>query len=509
MYPLLLDRLVERSAHDTGDVINDVIGGMRLSPAELLDLARRQAGVLVDLGITPGSTVATMISTSVEGVVAWLSCAIAGAIEVPLSTEIRRDLMAAQLTASGASVLIADDGPLADVAALPRASHPVRHMLRTSQSPRPPQVIATRLSVADAATERRGRVPLDVALPSATDVACGVLTSGTTGSPKCVLVPWGQLRQMFTRAMTPSRETDEVSLAFTPLNHLIARGMVYRGLLHTCGRVALRPRFSLSHWWEDVRTQRATEAILPASAASWIMRLPESGIDGDNPLRRVIITPLTPGADLFARRFRTQVSIAYGATEIGMPIAQTGLPADLRSCGRVVPGSDVRIQSPIDGSLVPVGQIGELAVRAVEGSVSTNYLGTPDTIANDGWITTGDLFRADAAGDYYFVERLHDLIRRRGENIAPSQIEHVALRHQDVAVAAAVATVADDGEDEVVLYVQPHEGSGSSLLDELRALLVRELPRFMIPSRITLLDEIPMTPTGKVQRRALRDWDTQ
>ncbi|WP_255389482.1 AMP-binding protein [Pseudonocardia sp. EC080619-01] len=295
----------------------------------------------------------------------------------------------------------------------------------------------------------------------------------------------------------------ESVFVFTPLNHLIARGLVYRALLHDHGRAVLRRRFSRSDWWADVRAHGCTEAILPAASAHWLLAARPSDDDTRNPLRRVIITPLIPQAREFEARFDVPVSISFGSTECGIPIASRTLPPDLRSCGRAVAGVALQIVTPGTDIAVPDGEVGELLVRSEPDKVSVGRLGGALPRRADGWIATGDLLRRDGGGWYFFEGRLHDVIRRRGENISPTPIEDAAIRDPDVLLAVAVPVPSEVGEDDIKLFVQPRPGRQIGL-DRLAGRLEGDLPRFMVPRYLESRVDLPMTPTGKIRRAQLR-----
>ncbi|GLL09766.1 ATP-dependent acyl-CoA ligase [Pseudonocardia halophobica] len=466
--------------------------------AETQAETRRRAGAFASIGVGPGTPVATMPSTSADSVLTWFGLASLGAYEIPVSPELTRDLLVTALSNAGAEALVVEQAGLSRALDLAAALPLLRTVIVSGDGPLPPDSRVRRLS--DLAGPE-----LDRPLPNAGDVACGMLTSGTTGPPKCLLVPWGQLRQMFAAGLGIERDSpDEVMFVFTPFNHLIARGLVYRALLFDGGRAVLRPRFSRSMWWSDIKAAGCTEAIMPAAAAYWLLAADPGPADADNPLRRVVITPLIDEAREFADRFGVQVSVAFSATECGMAVASDGLPPDLRSCGRAVPGTELRILDVVTGAPVPDGAIGQLHVRNAPTAMCVGRLGGPPVPRDpDGWVATGDLFHRDTEGWYFFDGRMHDVIRRRGENISPHPIENAATAQPDILLAAAVAVPSAFGEDDIKLYVQPTP-SAQLDLDDLAGRLEDALPRFMVPRYLEARAELPMTPTGKIRRAELR-----
>ena len=156
------------------------------------------------------------------------------------------------------------------------------------------------------------------------------------------------------------------------------------------------------------------------------------------------------------------------------------------------------------------GQAGELLVRHKQpGIISTEYLGMPDkTIESrrDLWFHTGDALRRDAEGWYYFVDRVKDALRRRGENISSFEVEAVLRSHAAVADCAVVGVPAEQqgGEDEVMAFIVPHAGQAIDYPD-LAAWCDARMPAFMVPRYFDCLAELPRTPTEKVRKKELRE----
>jgi crotonobetaine/carnitine-CoA ligase len=166
----------------------------------------------------------------------------------------------------------------------------------------------------------------------------------------------------------------------------------------------------------------------------------------------------------------------------------------------------VRIVDDNDCEL-PVGEVGELMVRAdMPFALSHGYHRNPEATARawrNGWFHTGDAFRRDEHGNHFFVDRLKDAIRRRGENISSFEVEKEILAHPGVRDAAVVAVASEHGEDEVLAVVCPVDGGAVDCEDLVRFLQPR-LARFMVPRYVRVLDDLPRTPTNKVQKHLLR-----
>jgi crotonobetaine/carnitine-CoA ligase len=242
--------------------------------------------------------------------------------------------------------------------------------------------------------------------------------------------------------------------------------------------------------------------------ASMLLAAPARPDDADNPLERVMLGPLMPEIEDFTTRFGLQVTTGYGMTEIGAPLASGGYDiGDWRSCGRARSGYELRVVDDQDEE-VPDGVVGELVVRSDEPwMLNSGYWRMPEATAaawRNGWFHTGDGFRRDTDGRYYFVDRMKDAIRRRGENISSFEVERLVLEHPSVADVAAVPVPSPLGEDDVMVHVVAAPGSELTA-ESLHADLSRTMPTFMVPRYIELTDALPRTQTFRVRKVELRD----
>jgi carnitine-CoA ligase len=193
-------------------------------------------------------------------------------------------------------------------------------------------------------------------------------------------------------------------------------------------------------------------------------------------------------------------------TELSVPLFAGPNPTLAGICGRAQPGIELRLVDEHDMP-VPEGATGELLVRAAEPwTLSHGYLNDPAATARawrNGWFHTGDLFRRNAAGDYFFVDRCKDAVRRRGENISSFEVERALLKFPGVREAAVVPVPGDGSEDEVLAVVAPAPGS-SLVPRDLIQFVATHLAPFMVPRYVRVLDELPKTPTQKIEKHALR-----
>jgi crotonobetaine/carnitine-CoA ligase len=200
---------------------------------------------------------------------------------------------------------------------------------------------------------------------------------------------------------------------------------------------------------------------------------------------------------------------SYGSTEVGM-VARRTLDAPEGSVGGVDPDLyDARVVDDLDEE-VPVGEVGELLVRPrLPWTTTLGYFGMPDRTLEafrNLWFHTGDAARLDADGHLWFVDRIKDRIRRRGENIASVDVESVLMEHDAIADAAVVAVPADEegGEDEIKAVLVAAAGHDLDAIT-VWAWCDDKLPYFAVPRYVEILPELPKTPTAKVRKNELRD----
>jgi len=334
---------------------------------------------------------------------------------------------------------------------------------------------------------------------------CRILfTSGTSGWSKAVELSHGY------EVYTGQRHVDLLDIGaddrwlyVTPMFHIDAI-YIFSILLHTGAALALAPDFSASRFWNDVRSSEATYlcyvgAILP------ILLKGKDAPQGHS-LRMVVGGGSTrEQLEMFERRFNVTVLEAFAMTECIACTFNTVARRRIGSVGLPVPGYDVAILGR-DGRPSAPGIAGEIAVRAQDPcGLFTGYRGDQAATAEamrDGWFHTGDLGTRDADGYFYYLGRIKDAIRVRGENVSAMELESIADRHPDVAATAAVPVPSALGEDDILLYVElkPDRGlSPRALFDYIAA---RASP-FMVPRYIRFVRSLPRTATEKVQKSAL------
>ncbi|MCZ7525384.1 MAG: AMP-binding protein [Acidimicrobiia bacterium] len=505
---LVLPHTIARRAEaDPGRVCIQEVDGRTFTYGELHEAVLTWADALRRLGVGSEDTVATMFPNTADSFLAWLACGWLRAFEVPINTMYRGRMLEYILTNSRARTLVFAEEYLPQLADVAGALEHAERVVVPDLSGEPPDLPFPVLGPGDFLA---GAAPAaDLEGPAHHDVCCIIYTSGTTGPAKGVLMPWAELYTGFLGAVPEDSLVPEGAYySALPTFHVGGKISVYLAAVRNA-RVVLREKFSLTEFWDDVHRYGCTTTGLIGMMAQLLLTLPARPDDADNPLHRIQTGPLFPEVDEFERRFGLDVFTGYGMTEIGAPTFMTSAQRrDWRSCGLVRPGYELRIVDEYDEE-VPVGEVGELIVRTAEPwLLNSGYFANPEATARswrNGWFHTGDGFRRDEEGFYYFVDRLKDAMRKKGENISSLEVEGYVREHPAVLEVAAVAAPSDfgHGEDEVKVVVVPAPGAE---LDpaELVAFLEPRMPRFMLPRFVEVVSELPKTQTQRIRKVELR-----
>jgi crotonobetaine/carnitine-CoA ligase len=300
---------------------------------------------------------------------------------------------------------------------------------------------------------------------------------------------------------------DDTYLIDLPLFHVGALAPLIAHL-SLGARLAIRGVFTATRYLDVMREVGANGCLLVGTMAPALLATPERPDDADNAWRHAYISPMVADPKGFAQRFGLdEVWIAFGGTEMGCVFYTEGDIPDPRTVGKVRPGMEVRIVDEHDMPLPP-GEVGELVMRTSRPwELNLGYWNNPEKtveVWRNGWYHSGDGFTYDEDGNYYFVDRIKDSLRRRGENISSFEVEREVVTHPDVLEAACVAAPGRfENDDEVKIFVVPVE---RATIDpaELIQYLVPRMPYFMVPRYVEVVDELPKTPTAKVKKHELR-----
>jgi crotonobetaine/carnitine-CoA ligase len=503
-----LDALLTRQAERHPDRVFLRFRQRDITFAEVERDATELAHGLAAVGVAPGDMVATLLPNCAEAAILPFAVARRGAVFAPINTAFRGPVLAHVLNLSRAEVLAVDEDLVDALAQVAGAATHLRTVLVRGDLAAARQGLPE-LDVRPVAALRTGEHDPIAPPNGADDLAMLLFTSGTTGRSKgCMLSHRFGPRQAELMVEHLELRDDDVLYCPFPLFHLDALVLTLMPALVLGATAAIGDRFSVSGFWDEVRSFGATVFDFMGATITMLHKCDPRPEDADNRVRLAWGVPIPEWAPEFEERFGLQLVELYGSTDVGIPMYQPlHAPRVAGSCGRVIDGYDVRLLDD-DGREVPVGVPGEIAVRAGEpGLINLGYYGMSEETAaarRDGWFLTGDLASCDAEGNFFFVGRRKEAIRRRGENISAFEVEEVVLTHPDVLDAAAYGVPSELGEEEVMVAVVPGPGRTIDIAD-LIAHCAANMARYMVPRYVDVIDALPLTPTEKVEKYRLTE----
>jgi carnitine-CoA ligase len=455
------------------------------------------ARALRSAGIRHGDLVLVTARSTPPYLLCWLALASLGAVTVPVNPRSAPAELAGMARQVTPRAMITDRGlaslvDAAGVSGLPGLGVlDADELLRAPAAPDPDEVTGAPVS------------------PD--DVAVLIPTSGTTGRSKLVM----QTHRAYAMAGEGFPFWMELSSAdrlmtSLPLFHINAPAYSVMGSLACGAGLVLLPRFSASGFLDNARRHGATEFNAIGAMLEILMRQPPRPDDADNPLRLCYTGP-APERERqleIERRFGLRIVVGYAMSEspYGLiwprgtrPYGTLGAVRQHPVLGAV---NEARVVGP-DGRVLGEGGTGELELR--NPVLTRGYWGMPEETAalfDDGWLRTGDLVTAGADGLYTFVGRQKEVLRRRGENLSPLEVEEVLAAHPAVLECAVVGVDSELSEDEVKAFVVPADGARLDFA-ELRAFAAGQLAAFKVPRYWQEIAELPRTPTARVAKHRL------
>jgi carnitine-CoA ligase len=482
--------------------------------AEMRARAVSSANVLAASGIAPGDRVAIYMGTSAEWIEAWFGAAYLGAVAVPVNAAYRGDFLVNQLRDSETKVIAVDaslaERLLAVVADVPslrtvfvRADDEADTAAETPASPAGIDVHPIgRLREGDTGEVAGG------AAPAWNRPGAIFYTSGTTGRSKGALVTQHYLLSAAqTMVDCWQLQPGETVYGPLPLFHLSAVGTVLGPML-AGGTGVLEKVFSVTNTWDQVRRYDAAGVALAGALVVMLWNLPRDERDKDLPIRFLSAAPVPKEIyhDI-EERYGCRIVTVYGTTE-AFPLTYAGIAADNPpgASGRANPGFEVKILDDEDNE-VPAGTVGEIVCRPRRPhTMFEGYDGRPEATleqVRNLWFHTGDLGRFDDDGNFSYVDRKKDAMRRRGENISSFEVEQALLRHPAVAEIAAIGVPSELGEDDVMVCVVAKPGEAVEIVPFMDFCRDR-LPYFAVPRYVEVCAELPKNAVGRVLKQELR-----
>ncbi len=472
-----------------------------------LEMQQRMEGaaeLLAAHSVAKGDHVAIWLPNGADLLQCWLACAYLGAVFVPLNTDFRGRMLSHALRESDPKVLVLHPQLLERLDHLDGITLPQVLVCGPNTEPETTGVPSSSTKWLSALPKHRCDESREPESLGPWDLQMIIFTSGTTGPSKGVLCPYGHGYSTAQATYGYLTATDTM-LTELPIFHVGGAASVIAALANDA-TLALYSSFSTHNYWERIEQEGATATSgLIGSMADFLAAAEPKVTDPDNSLR-IVTLMLTEQAMQVARRFAFHTLSGFNMTELSGPLI-TELDCSIAgSLGKPRAGCECRVVDDYDIPCKP-GEVGELVVRSEHPwTMFAGYLNRPDATADawrNGWFHTGDLVRQDDQGNYFFVDRKKDSIRRRGENVSSAEVEAEALAHPDLVEACAVAVPSDLAEDEILLaYVASENAPSPRALAEF---LIPRMPHFMVPRYFRPVDALPRTPTNKVRKIAVRE----
>jgi long-chain acyl-CoA synthetase len=481
-----------------------ILGGTRLSYAQLDELSDRAAASLAAAGLTPGGRVGLQLPNIPQFIIAYFGILKAGGVVVPMNVLLKAPEIEFQLRDSGARILISYGAILDESAKAAEAAAVTSLYVVTAAGPSAAGTAFEALLASDPpGPQLAGRSPADPAVI--------IYTSGTTGTPKGAVLSHLSL---YMNADIPGRlfefNPGDTVLVALPLFHVFGLSSVMNTCILLGGTMTLVPRFEPRAVLEVMQRDRVTVfmgvptmfiALLQAAdSAAYDLSSLRVAVSGGAPIPAEVI-------DSFENRFGVPILEGYGLSE-SSSAATFNISVTERkvySVGKPIWGTSIQIWDADSRPLPPgAGQVGEIVLRGA--NIMIGYHNNPEATAQafaGGWFHTGDLGYLDEDGFLFIVDRIKDLIIRGGYNVYPREVEEVIYAHPAVAEAAVIGVPDPMMGEEVraIVAVKP----GQSVTEaELIEFVKERAAAYKYPRTIEFRDSLPKNATGKILKKELR-----
>ena len=510
--------ILERQAEDTPDSVFFTMRESLETYGTFNVKANRFADGLSDLGILPRENVAVMMPNVDAYMVARFGIHKLGAVEASINSAFRGVGLAHMLNLCDARVLLVSDRFIDRIVEIADSLIAIETLIVHGDSRQTRKRLKWEiLNYDDVFSANINNPDRDI---DEYDTGMIMFTSGTTGLSKgCVLSHRFLIHQAEIVCEHFRITADDTLYSAFPLFHGDATFYTVLPALLKGSRVAIGERFSASKHWDEIRHFGVTVFDFMGATLTILWKQPRQSDDADNPVRLAWGVPMPDFADAFEERFDLKLLEVYGLTDTGMnavfPIDEPRRPG---ACGKPIKSYEVRIFDERDHE-VPSGEVGEIVVRPNEPSlILDQYLKMPEKTLEamrNLWFHTGDLGFMDEAGYLHFVERKTDSIRRRGQNISAFELEEAVNMHPAVLESAAIGVPSELTEEDVMIWVvrRPQLSVSESALVQHCA---NRVAKFMVPRYVQIVDELPKTPTEKIEKFRLKEiglspstWDSE
>lgn len=505
-----LGQIIEDKAETYGEeVFLQYENGAQVTFRECNEMANRIGNGLWELGLRKGDTLATLLPNSLESIFLWFGVAKAGIVDVPINLANKGLFLSHIINDCKARVLVIDQQYLDRLKFIENELPFLEKVVVWSRALEQGEIPALRFDVlgfdflSNCSAEK-----LEVEVKGS-EPQMIIYTSGTTGPAKGVMQSHTMIyfsAHEYLKAVEGTPQ--DIFFTCLPLFHANARILCVYPAMLLGTKVVIYEKFSASRFWEQIKLAKATIFNSLGAIANFIYNQPRKSDDANNPVRVCAAFPMPKQIyDDFKTRYNLKVVEGYGLTEVAI-ITYTDLNESIKgTCGKATSNFEVVILDENDWP-VSRGTVGEIAARGrIPWVTALGYYNLPEKtieLVRNHYYHTGDLGYLDEEGYLYFVDRIKDYIRRRGENISSTEIERVVNSHVSVAESAAISVKSELSEDEVKIVVVLKEGENLTP-QELMAFCEERMPYFAIPRYVEFLEIMPKTPNEKIQKSILRE----
>lgn len=486
----------------------DGTDGTTLTYEQVDRFHRRVAAALAETGVRKGDVIALHSPNTVAFPLAFYAATRAGASVTTVHPLATAEEFAKQLKDSAARWIVTVSPLLSTARRAAELAGGVQEILVCDSAPGHRSLVDMLASTAPEPS---------VAIDPAEDVAALPYSSGTTGTPKGVMLTHRQIATNLAQLepSMPSAPGDRV-LAVLPFFHIYGLTALMNAPLRLGATVVVLPRFDLEQFLAAIQNHRITSLYV---APPIVLALAKHPLVADYDLSslRYIVSAAAPldarlAAACSQRLGLPPVGQAYGMTELspGTHVVPLDAMADAPpgTVGRLIAGTEMRIVSLTDpGTDLPAGESGEILIRGPQ--IMKGYLGRPDATAamidEEGWLHTGDVGHVDADGWLFVVDRVKELIKYKGFQVAPAELEAHLLTHPGVADAAVVGAYDDDGNEVPHAFVVRQPAAPGLAESEIMMYVAERVAPYKRVRRVTFVDAVPRAASGKILRRQLRE----
>ncbi|MFD4346867.1 4-coumarate--CoA ligase family protein [Streptomyces coelicoflavus] len=486
----------------------DGTDGTTLSYEQVDRFHRRVAAALAEAGVRKGDVLALHSPNTVAFPLAFYAATRAGASVTTVHPLATAEEFAKQLKDCAARWIVTVSPLLATARRAAELAGGVQEILVCDSAP-------GHRSLVDmlASTAPEPSVPID----PGEDVAALPYSSGTTGTPKGVMLTHRQIATNLAQLepSMPSGPGDRV-LAVLPFFHIYGLTALMNAPLRLGATVVVLPRFDLEQFLAAIQNHRITSLYV---APPIVLALAKHPLVADYDLSslKYIVSAAAPldarlAAACSRRLGLPPVGQAYGMTELspGTHVVPLDAMADAPpgTVGRLIAGTEMRVVSLTDpGKDLPADESGEILIRGPQ--IMKGYLGRPDATAamidEDGWLHTGDVGHVDTDGWLFVVDRVKELIKYKGFQVAPAELEALLLTHPGIADAAVIGEYNDDGNEVPHAFVVRQPAAPGLAEGEIMMYVAERVAPYKRVRKVTLVDAVPRAASGKILRRQLRE----